>query len=84
MTQNLEMCVFAITQWVYFTYNYPEPKPMFKQIFGERMGAHIYAKWIAYGCDFNRLYTELDRENQTILAKWIIDNYHGMDSRRPK
>ena len=83
MTQNLEIGVFSITQWVYFTYNYPSPEPFFDNVFGH-LGRHLYNKWESYNNDWNRLFVELDRENQQKLAAWIVANYHGVDSRRPQ
>lgn len=80
----MEICVFAMTQWVYFTYNYPSPEPFFHNLYGKIMGDHIYHKWLSYDGDWNRLFVELDRENQAKIAEWIYNNYHGMDSRRPK
>ena len=50
----MEMGIFNITQWVYFTFNYPEPKRMFDEIFGS-LSDHIYNKWLSYGMNFNRL-----------------------------
>lgn len=83
MTQNLEIGVFSITQWVYFTYNFPEPEPFFKEVFGN-LGQHIYDKWESYHYNWNRLFVELDSKNQQKLAAWIVANYHGVDKRRPK
>lgn len=78
----MEMGIFNITQWVYFTFNYPEPKRMFDEIFGS-LSDHIYNKWLSYGMNFNRLFAELDRECQRKLAKYVIDNYHGVDGYKP-
>lgn len=80
--KDMETGIFNITQWVYFTFNYPEPKKMFAEIFGS-LSDHIYNKWLSYDCNFNLLFTELDRECQRKLARYVIDNYHGVDSRRP-
>lgn len=85
MTQNLEMSVFAITQWVYFTYNYPSPKELFENVYGKgNLADHIYHKWLDYKCNWGELFCALDREKQQKLAAWVIENYHGIDSRRPK
>lgn len=78
----MEMGIFNITQWVYFTFNYPEPKRMFDEIF-DSLSDHIYNKWLSYGGNFNRLFAELDRECQRKLAKYVIDNYHGVDGYKP-
>lgn len=78
----MEMGIFNITQWVYFTFNYPEPKQMFAEVFGS-LSDHIYNKWLSYGGNFNRLFAELDRECQRKLAKYVIDNYHGVDGYKP-
>lgn len=84
MTENLEMCVFTITQWVYFTHNYPEPQKMFVEIYGNNLGSHIYSKWLSYDGNFNVLFCNLDSECQAKLARYVVENYHGVDARRPK
>lgn len=76
--------IYSITQWVFFTYNYPEPEPFFKELFGEDLGAHIYDKWMGYNCNWNFLFTSLDIGDRQKLADWVSENYQGMSSFRPE
>lgn len=80
----MEEKIFTIVQWVYFTYNFPSPQSLCKQIWGDTaLADHIYHKLVSYDMNFNRLFCELSRDNQRLLANWVIEHYHGVDSRRP-
>lgn len=70
----------AIRQWVYFTFNYCDTKEMCEKIWGSGcFGQHFYQKLASYDFDFNRFYVELSSSHQDELAKWIMENYHGVD-----
>ena len=68
----------AIALWVYFGFNFPDPKPMFITIYGENLGTHIYNKWVQYDGNFNKLFVELTITNQKKLMKYILNNYKGI------
>lgn len=63
----------AIAMWVYFTFNYPDPLPMFISIYGDNLGKHIFNKWVGYGCDFNKLFCELTHTNQKMLINYVLN-----------
>ena len=68
----------AIHKWVYWSFNYFEPAKFVRDIWGDGFLAdHILQKFHSYGNDMNRLYCELDRENQEKLAIYVMEKYKG-------
>lgn len=76
MTENMNVAVQAIRNFVYFTRNYPTPKDMCEDIWGKGVdGNHFYSKLSGYDFDMCRFFLELSLDNQTKFAEWIIKNY---------
>lgn len=79
----MEEKIFAIMQWIFFCYNFPEPKRLCQEIWGGNgLAKHIYHKLVGYQMNFNKLFCELDSENRRLLLEWVINNYHGIDNMR--
>lgn len=71
-----------INKWVYWCYNYTDPKEWIYQIWSGCIADHIYAKFkrlyeiFGYRSVMQDFYTELDKENRKLLLQWVLDNYN--------
>ena len=78
MTKQIDP-IQAIRKYVYWTYNFSNPKQMIIDIWGNGcFGAHFLSK--LEHCEYNmhRFFIELSRDNQEKLIAWVLENYHGV------
>ena len=79
--------IIAIIKWQYWLYNHGEPKEIIKSVFPD-LWEHFSYKFHAYAIKYNNtvmawssLFMELSEERQSALIEWVMNNYHGVDSR---
>lgn len=80
----MNIAIQAIRQFVYFTYNFCNMKKVCNEIWQKLLAEHLFGKLNGYDFNFNRWYVEMSTSHQDELARWIVNNYHGVDSRAPK
>ena len=79
--------VVAILKWQYWLYNHGNPKEIIKCVFPD-LWEHLTDKFnhyanktgntaFAWSCWF----MELSGDRQEKFAAWVMENYHGIDSR---
>ena len=85
MTKHeMNIAIQAIRQFVYYTYNYCDMRQVCDAIWEKWLADHFFSKLNGYDYDISRWYVEMSTAHQDELARWIVDNYHGVDSRAPK
>lgn len=85
MTKHeMNIAIQAIRQFVYYTYNYCDMRQVCDAIWEKWLADHFFSKLRGYEYDICRWYVEMSTNHQDELARWIVDNYHGVDSRAPK
>ena len=83
MTREMVAALNAIRKFVYYGYNFNNPRQMCEEIWGSgpgSLGQHLYSKLAGYNFDMARFYVELSSDNQDKFAEWVVNNYHGVDS----
>lgn len=74
---NNELELEAVHRWIKWTFNYSTPSEWIDAIWGgTNLHEHISKKWQRYNGDMNRFYCELDKENETKLVKYVLENYN--------
>lgn len=67
----------AMDKWVFWSYNYSEPKRWIGEIWGNGcFGKHIMEKWVGAKMNMNKFYCELDTDNRKKLLNYILENYN--------
>jgi hypothetical protein len=72
----------AINKWVFWCYNFTNPKEWIYEIWKGVEADHLYNKFCGlyeiHGCRgvMQDFYTELDKENGKKLLDWVLTNYN--------
>lgn len=78
MSKQIELFQ-AIRKYVYWTYNFSNPKQMIIDVWGNGcLGAHFLSKLEECGYNMHRFFIELSLDNQEKLIAWVLENYHGV------
>lgn len=80
----MNIAIQAIRQFIYYTFNFYDMKKVCGEIWEKWLADHFFSKLRGYDYDLNRWYVEMSTDHQDELARWIVTNYHGVDSRAPK
>lgn len=78
----------AIRNYVYFTYNFPQPDEFIRNCWaGDKvMADHLLEKLRSYDYDINKFFVNLSSGHQEEFAAWIYEHYHdapkGTDEKR--
>jgi hypothetical protein len=72
----------AINKWVFWCYNFTDPRSWIYEIWTGCIADHLYNKFCGlyeiHGCRsvMQDFYTELDKENRKKLLDWVLTNYN--------
>ncbi|MCR5820734.1 MAG: hypothetical protein K6F94_07325 [Bacteroidaceae bacterium] len=79
MTQE----IFAMEKMMYFFTNHGPAEEVVRSIWTGIEADHFMGKLKACDYSFSEFFYELSADNQEKFCQYILDNYHGMDSRKP-
>lgn len=73
----------AIYLWVYWGYNYSDPKQWIYEIWSGCLADHLYGKFMYYYNQYgayavmNKFWVELDGDNRAKLEEYVLSNFKG-------
>ncbi len=79
MTQE----IFAMEKMMYFFTNHGPAEEVVRNIWTGIEADHFMDKLKACDYSFAEFFYELSADNQEKFCQYILDNYHGIDSRKP-
>lgn len=79
--------IIAIIKWQYWLFNHDEPYEIIERVFPDLAG-HFKNKFDYYCNHFGNTaaawihwFMDLSADRQEKFASWVMENYHGIDSR---